>query len=81
MYEKKNWSVKIPKSTLVDVEYLSSEGEYYNQQEKYHENPVDYFLDEMNYYRLLLELKNSQYDSPHGLANKDNVRGAVKGMA
>jgi len=27
----------------------------------------------MNYYSLTLDLKNTHYDNPHGLANKSNV--------
>ena len=48
MYEKKNMTYKISKISMLDIEYLSAEGDYYSEHEKYHENPIDYFLNEMN---------------------------------
>jgi hypothetical protein len=31
MYEKKNLAYKISKASILDVEYLSAEGDYYNE--------------------------------------------------
>lgn len=49
------------------------DGDYYNEELGINENPVDHFLNEMNLMNEILLLKNSHFDSPHGLANKDNV--------
>ena len=57
---------------VFDIEFLSAEGDYDNG-EQYHENPIDYFLNAMNLQAKKLGLINSYFDSPHGLANKENV--------
>lgn len=62
---------------ILDVEYLSAEGDFYNKDINSHDNPVQYFLDAMNNQALELGLSNSHFDSPHGLANRENVHQSI----
>ena len=48
MYEKKMLIYKIDNVKIIDVEFLSAEGDYFVKEGYYHDNPIDYFLEEMN---------------------------------
>ncbi|CAD8137674.1 unnamed protein product [Paramecium pentaurelia] len=57
---------------LLDIEQLSADGYYYNNEFRFQYCPIEIFMKQMNQYSLKIGQKNTQFACVHGLANEDN---------